>query len=89
MSGAPPPGGWYVYILRCADDSLYTGIATDLARRLHEHNHDDSLGAKYTRSRRPVHLVYSEAWPDRGQATRREIAIKALSRRRKLALIGA
>jgi putative endonuclease len=79
---------WHVYILRCADGTLYTGIATDLARRLAEHNSDDALGARYTRSRRPVELVYSEDCADRAEASRREFAIKRLARAAKLALIG-
>ena len=74
------------YILRCADETLYTGIATDLKRRLHEHNSSEK-GARYTRSRRPVRLVYSEMFPDRSSASRREYEIKKLSRREKLQLI--
>ena len=77
---------WYVYMLRCADGSLYTGIATDLARRLDEHNGDDRLGARYTRGRRPVTLVYAEAAPNRAAACRREHAIKRLDRRSKQAM---
>jgi len=75
-----------VYILQCADDTLYTGIATDLNRRLTEHNSSEK-GAKYTRSRRPVRLVYSETFPDRSSASRREYEIKKLSRAKKLQLI--
>src|SRR3569832_1371617 len=78
---------WCVYIVRCADDSLYTGIATDVQRRTAEHNHDDALAAKYTRVRRPEELVYQEACARRAEAARREHAIKRLSRREKLALI--
>jgi putative endonuclease len=78
---------WYVYILRCADDSLYTGITTDIARRLAEHNAGTGIGARYTRARRPVELVYKEAAPDRAAATRRECFIKNLTRPAKLALI--
>lgn len=66
---------YFVYILQCADDTLYTGIATDINRRLNEHNTSDK-GAKYTRSRRPVTLVYSEGFPDRSSASRREYEIK-------------
>lgn len=73
---------WHVYIVRCADETLYTGVAQDVLRRLHEHNHT-RLAARYTRSRRPVELVYSEACDSRSQAMRREIAIKKLSRRDK------
>lgn len=78
---------WQVYIVRCADDSLYTGIARDLARRIAEHNADNGLGASYTRSRRPVTLVYQEAAADRSAASKREYRIKQLSRAEKLALI--
>lgn len=77
---------WYVYMLRCADDSLYTGITTDVDRRVAEHNGDSGLGARYTRSRRPVRLAYVEAAGSRAEASRREAAIKQLDRRRKLAL---
>ncbi len=73
-------------MLRCADGSLYTGITTDLARRLAEHNGDGPAGARYTRSRRPVQLVYREAASNRSDATQREAAIKRLDRARKLAL---
>lgn len=78
---------WQVYIVRCADDSLYTGIARDLERRIAEHNADNGQGASYTRSRRPVTLVYQEAAADRSAASKREYRIKQLSRAEKLALI--
>jgi len=79
---------YYIYILQCADETLYTGITTDLTRRVHEHNHT-LKGARYTRIRRPVSLVYSEAYPDRSSASKREYAIKkGMSREEKLALIG-
>lgn len=78
---------YYVYIVQCADDTLYTGIATDLLRRVEEHNSSDK-GAKYTRVRRPVHLMYSEEFPDRSLASKREYEIKKkMSRVEKLALI--
>jgi putative endonuclease len=77
---------YYVYILRCSDDTLYTGITTDLERRIDEHNHS-SKGAKYTRARRPVMLIYHETLPDKAAAGRREYAIKAMSRQQKLELI--
>jgi putative endonuclease len=77
---------WCVYMLRCADGSLYTGITTDVARRVAEHNGDSGLGARYTRSRRPVELVYVEAAAGRSAASHREAAIKQLDRTRKLAL---
>ncbi len=79
---------WFVYILRCADGSLYTGIATDVDRRVDEHNSDAKAAARYTRSRRPVKLLYREPASDRSAATRREFAIKRASRAEKLALIG-
>ncbi len=77
---------YYVYIVKCSDDTLYTGITTDIKRRIDEHNHSDK-GAKYTRLRRPVHLVYMEEAANRSLASQREYAIKKLSRSEKLALI--
>ena len=77
---------WYVYILKCSDNSLYTGITVDLERRVEEHN-TSKKGAKYTKSRRPVHLVYSETHLDRSSASKRESAIKKLSRSEKLILL--
>lgn len=77
---------WYLYMVRCADDTLYTGITTDVQRRLDEHNGDDRIGARYTRARRPVVLVYSEQAENRSAAASREAAIKKLTRRQKLAL---
>ncbi len=74
---------WFVYIVRCADDSLYTGITKDVDRRIPEHNEGDKLAAKYTRARRPVILVYKETCDSRSAATKREIEIKLLSRRDK------
>ena len=71
-------------MLRCADGSLYTGITTEVARRIAEHNGEGGLGARYTRSRRPVQLVYLEA-----AANRAEAAIKKLDRTSKLALCAA
>tara|TARA_B110000046_G_scaffold147586_1_gene155280 strand:- start:167 stop:424 length:258 start_codon:yes stop_codon:yes gene_type:complete len=78
---------WWVYIVECSDESLYAGITTDLERRMIEHN-DSKKGAKYTRNRRPVDLVYSEMHPDRSTASKREYEIKKLSRAEKLKLIG-
>ena len=81
-----------MYVLRCADGTLYTGITTDLERRLREHNGvagTGRRGAAYTRARRPVRLVHREPAPDRALATRRERAITALDRRAKEALLGA
>jgi len=80
---------WYIYMLACADGTLYTGITTDPARRVAEHNGNGAPGARYTRSRRPVELVYVEAAAGRAEATRREAAIKRLDRARKLALRAA
>lgn len=78
---------WFVYMLRCADDSFYTGVAMDLSRRLNEHNNSNQLGAKYTRSRRPVTLVYQESCDNRAHACRREYEIKQLTRREKIAML--
>jgi len=77
---------YYVYILQCSDNSLYTGITTDLERRVFEHNNSDK-GAKYTKIRRPVILVYSEKYEDRSSASKREYAIKKLTREKKLSII--
>ena len=76
---------WYVYMLRCGDGSLYTGATDDVVRRLAAHQ--AGRGAKYTRSRLPVELVYRETLPDKSAALRREAAIKRLDRRGKLALL--
>ena len=78
-------GAWYVYMLRCADDTLYTGVTTNLERRVKEHN-ESPMGAKYTRTRRPVSLVHQETFASRGEACTREAAIKKLSRPQKEAL---
>ncbi len=79
---------YYVYIVECADKTLYTGIAIELERRVEEHNNSEK-GAKYTRVRRPVKLVYSEEYPDRSTASKREYEIKKkMNRAEKLALIG-
>lgn len=77
---------YFVYMLRCRDGSLYTGIATDVARRVMEHN-SSSRAAKYTRSRRPVRLVHAERFKSRSTAQKREAAIKRLTRVEKLALL--
>ncbi|HIP21336.1 MAG TPA: GIY-YIG nuclease family protein [Sulfurimonas sp.] len=79
---------YFVYILKCSDDTLYTGITTDLKRRVDEHNNSQK-GAKYTKLRRPVKLAYSEESEDRSSASKREYAIKQLSRKEKLELINA
>ncbi len=74
---------WYVYIVRCSDQSLYTGITTDIARRLREHNGEAASGARYTLAKRPVAVVYLEPAPTRSEALKRESAIKKLSHRQK------
>jgi putative endonuclease len=76
---------YFCYIIECADGTLYTGITNDLGRRLREH--ELGRGARYTRSRRPLHLAYVEEQLDLKTAMRRERTIKAFSRERKLALI--
>lgn len=76
---------WYVYLLECADGTLYTGITTEVSRRVSEHN-TSVKGASYTRAKRPVKLVYQELYPDRSTASRREYELKQLSRAEKLAL---
>ena len=77
---------WYVYIVECADGSLYTGITTDIKRRILEHNYSFK-SAKYTRSRRPVTLVWSKEVNNRSEASIEEARIKRLSRKQKLELI--
>jgi len=76
---------WYCYIMRCADDTLYTGITNDLEKRLTAHN--EGTAAKYTRARGPVELVLVENCADRSAASKREMTIKNLNREEKLALI--
>lgn len=75
---------WIVYILKCADDTLYTGITTDLAARLEKH--ESGKGAKYTRSRAPFEVIYTEEHDSRSSASKREAQIKALDRVEKLQL---
>ena len=77
---------FYCYILECSDGTYYTGWSTDPERRLREHN--SGAGARYTRSRRPVRLVYLEELPDKSSALKRERAIKALPRLKKQKLVG-
>lgn len=79
---------WFVYILRCSDNSLYTGVTTDCERRLHEHNHSPR-GAKFTRARRPVTLTYNEEATNRSEAQCREAQIKRLSAAQKETLIAS
>ena len=77
---------WFVYIVECADLSLYTGITLDVERRIKEHN-DSARGAKSIRYKRPVHLVYQEAYEDHRDAAKREYEIKQLKREAKIQLI--
>ncbi|EKE29446.1 MAG: Endo/excinuclease amino terminal protein [uncultured bacterium (gcode 4)] len=77
---------YYVYILECADSSLYAGITVDLERRLSEHN-ESKLWAKYTSMRRPVKLVYSMEFDNRSEASKEECRIKKLPRKKKMELI--
>jgi putative endonuclease len=79
-------GDWHVYIVQCADGSLYTGVARDLQRRLLQHNGELVGGSRYTRGRRPVALLWSDTAPDRSAAQTREAAIKRLSRTQKMRL---
>jgi putative endonuclease len=79
---------YFIYILECSDGTLYTGITTDVERRVNEHNNSDKA-AKYTKLRRPVRLVYKEASENRSSASKREYAIKKLTRNEKLELIDA
>ena len=76
---------WYVYMVRCRDHTLYTGCAVDVERRVQVHN--AGKGAKYTRSRLPVELVWQEPCADRTEALRREYAVKQLTRAQKEALL--
>mgnify|MGYP001617044979 CR=1 FL=1 len=76
---------WYVYIIKCSDGSLYTGVTTDIKRRMNEHN--ANKGASYTQGRTPVSLVHNENHPDRSRALKREASIKSWPRNKKLALI--
>lgn len=78
---------YYIYILRCSDTTLYTGWTTDITKRIAQHN--AGKGAKYTRSRLPVTCVYSEEYPSKEEAMKREYEIKQLSREEKTLLISA
>lgn len=80
-------GSWQVYMLQCADGSLYTGIALQLQRRIEQHN--SGKGARYTRGRGPVLLVYQESCSDKSAALKRELVIKALPRDKKLLLVAS
>jgi predicted GIY-YIG superfamily endonuclease len=81
----PPADSWFVYILRCGDGSLYTGIAKDVKRRCQQHN--DGTASRYTRSRLPVKLAFQEVHVSQSAALKREAAIKAMTRPEKLAMI--
>lgn len=76
---------WFVYMLKCSDGTIYTGITTDVDRRVGEHNNSPK-GAKYTRVRRPVELIYSDLHDDKSSASKREYQIKQLSKSQKLLL---
>ncbi len=78
---------YFFYIVRCLDKSLYSGITTDLKRRIKEHNSDGKKGAKYLRAKKPVKLVYSEKFKDRNSALVREAEVKKLPKSKKEALI--
>ncbi|MGA8864368.1 MAG: GIY-YIG nuclease family protein [Gallionella sp.] len=86
-ASVPPGATWLCYILRCADDTLYTGITNDLEKRLAAH--DAGTAARYTRGRGPVKLVFVEGCADKSAALKREMKIKGLPRADKLALIGS
>jgi len=79
----------YIYVLRCADDTLYCGYTTDVSRRVQEHNGASKIaGARYTQGRRPVQVIYTEVFENRSAALKREAAIKKLSRPNKERLFG-
>ena len=78
---------WFLYVVQCSDGTLYTGITTDIERRIREHN-ESKRGAKYTSRRRPVKLVYSVAYENRSEAQREEYKFKRLKRTKKLKIIG-
>ena len=85
LKNRPSGEKWFVYMVRCADGSIYTGITKDVARRCQQHN--AGTASKYTRSRRPVNLAYQEARHSQSSALKREVAIKAMNRRGKLTMI--
>jgi putative endonuclease len=82
-----PKSTWHLYILECADSSLYTGITTDVARRIKQH--ESGEGAKYTRGRAPLKLLYTKKFKSRSAASKRELEVKKMSREEKLDLIKA
>jgi len=78
---------YYVYIVKCSDDTLYTGITTDIDRRIDEHNGMRPGGARYTKARRPVELMYTAKFPDRSSASKEEARIKKMPRKDKMIII--
>jgi putative endonuclease len=78
---------WYVYIVRCCDNSLYAGVTIDVSRRLDEHNNNDRLGAKYTRARRPVELIFERRFGSRSEACKFEMQIKNMTKKQKENLV--
>ncbi len=80
---------WYVYIVRCRDRSLYAGVTVDVVRRLDEHNNNDRLGAKYTRARRPVELIFERRFDSRSEACKFESQIKNMSKQQKERLVSS
>ena len=78
---------YYVYLLECADHSIYTGITTDLEKRFK--SHAEGTGARYTKAKKPLRILYSEKHPDRSVATKREMEIKSWARQKKLDLISS
>ncbi|MBP6882554.1 MAG: GIY-YIG nuclease family protein [Candidatus Levybacteria bacterium] len=87
MIQKPKKKNWYIYMIKCADQTLYTGITTDVSKRIQAHNGEVKGGARYTRFKRPVTLVYQEESTDRSSASIREYQIKKLSREEKMKLI--
>lgn len=86
MTGHNKTTAWWVYLLRCNDNSLYAGVTTDIQRRVAEHN-NSKLGAKYTRARRPVSLAYLEAADNKSSACKREYQIRHLTKVKKEQLV--
>ena len=85
MANGPVKAIWHVYIIKCKDETLYTGITTDLTRRIKMHN--TGCGCRFTKYRHPVKLIYSEEQPDKNSALKREAQIKSFPRNKKIALI--
>lgn len=77
---------WFLYVAKCSDSTLYTGITTDIDRRIHEHN-NTKKGAKYTSSRRPIYVVYIDTFSNRSTASKAECKFKKLSRKEKIKII--